>query len=231
MVGGEFADEVCGEMGRISDWALSTSFLTLLGPGGCPFGPRDYLRWSKRRLLYSVRRPPLPYPELSEAIHPEIVAEYNRWIRRRQADLTQERRPLPELAIRVKTNGWVTMNWEGTTPLGVRRSLPFFTREVLELAFECHPWELVGPGPKKLLRNALRGDVPDHNLLRPDKGVVDPNERKMRTPAVPEKAFELAREVVRPDWLASRPPEISKKAAADLLRISRVAGYLQDNPG
>ena len=47
---------------------------------------------------------------------------------------------------------------------------PFVTRELLELAFELHPSELVGPGTKRLLRYALAGDVPAKNLQRPDKG-------------------------------------------------------------
>ena len=65
------------------------------------------------------------------------------------------------------------MNWEVCSALGIRRSLPFFNREALELAFECHPTELYGPGTKKLLRAALRDDVPAKNLLRPDKGRRD----------------------------------------------------------
>ncbi len=62
------------------------------------------------------------------------------------------------------------MHWEMTSALGVRRCFPFVTREVLELAFECHPAELVGPGTKRLLRSALANDVPRFNLERPDKG-------------------------------------------------------------
>jgi hypothetical protein len=54
--------------------------------------------------------------------------------------------------------------------LGIRRSLPFFTREVLELAGECHPSELLGDGNKSLLRAALANDVPRLNLERQDKG-------------------------------------------------------------
>jgi len=53
--------------------------------------------------------------------------------------------------------------------------LPFFNREVLELAFRCHPSELLGPGTKLILREALRDDVPPRYLLRDDKAVWRPH--------------------------------------------------------
>ena len=77
---------------------------------------------------------------------------------------------MPYLAMFLERQGFLGMHWEVTSSLGVRRSFPFVTRELLELGFECHPSELVGPGTKRLLRAALAGDVPAINLERPDKG-------------------------------------------------------------
>jgi hypothetical protein len=62
------------------------------------------------------------------------------------------------------------MNWEVASALGIRRFYPFFNREAIELAFAVDSHELIGPGTKKLLKNALRADVPHLNLDRADKG-------------------------------------------------------------
>jgi hypothetical protein len=53
--------------------------------------------------------------------------------------------------------------------VGVRRSIPFCQRSLYELAFSCHPLEHAMP-PKRLLRTALNGIVPEANLNRADKG-------------------------------------------------------------
>jgi hypothetical protein len=82
---------------------------------------------------------------------------------------------MPYLAMFLERQGFLGMHWEVTSSLGVRRSFPFVTRELLELGFECHPSELVGPGTKRLLRAALAGDVPAVNLERPDKGRPGPH--------------------------------------------------------
>src|SRR5207302_1953074 len=105
--------------------------------------------------------------ELWSWAHPEIQREFNEWIERCRSEARRDRRPLRGLADDVKADAWVAMNWEGTTPLGVRRCNPFFNREVLELAFQCHPSEVLGAGPKRLLRLALKDDVPSRNLFRP----------------------------------------------------------------
>lgn len=107
--------------------------------------------------------------------------------------------------------GFVPMNWEACSALGIRRSFPFFTREVFELAFSCHPTELYYPGPKKLLRSALRGYVPERNLFRPDKGRRWENPRKtLRSWQEPLPEKQLPEElgtVLDERWL-SNPPEV-----------------------
>ena len=116
----------------------------------------------------AIGRPRIPATDLPEWAPPEVKAEYRDWVRRHRAALARDHRPLRELAARAAADAWVAMYWEGASPLGVRPLLPFFNREVLELAFQCHPRELLGPGPKRLLREALRDDVPARNLLRPE---------------------------------------------------------------
>jgi asparagine synthetase B (glutamine-hydrolysing) len=227
LVGGEFADEICGELGRIYDWARSTPPWSLLrGARSLPFGRRDYLRWAKGRLLDAIGRPPIPFPyQLPEWVHPDVREEYAEWLRGRRVERARDDGPHRELADRVASDGWVAMNWEGTTPLGVRRSIPFFTRECLELAFECHPRELLGPGKKRLLRSALDRDVPSRNLMRADKGGwgARDRDRKLRFEGELPEGVEG---VVRPDWLPAPPEPLLNRDAVGLLRLPRVVEYL-----
>jgi hypothetical protein len=118
------------------------------------------------------------------------------------------------------------MNWEGTTPLGVRRSSPFFTREALELAFSCHPRELLGPGTKRLLRDALRGDVPERNLSRADKGVGGPRLRGATVELDPGIVASTDG-LIRPAWRSSPPRRVPYATAEVLTRAARVVRYLR----
>jgi asparagine synthetase B (glutamine-hydrolysing) len=226
MVGGEFADEVCGEMGRIYDWARATSAWRLpLVSRRLPFGPRDYLRWARCRVRDALGRPWIRPPEELEAwVHPEIEAEYRAW-RRRRVEAARGHGVVGSLRERSTLDGWVAMNWEGTTPLGVRRTIPFFTREVLELAFECDPSELLGPGKKKLLRAALRGDAPDRNLDRPDKGGWGSGMADQRL-CLDGELPEFLEPLVRPDWFPRPPAEVPWEEGRGLVRARRGGEYL-----
>ena len=133
---------------------------------------------------------------------------------------------LRRLVRSIAADAWVDMNWEGATPLGVRRCFPFFNREVLELAFRCHPSELLGPGPKRLLRDAVGGDVPSHNLLRPDKGGWgrgQPPPRVTLDTEIPAGADRL----VRDGWLPDPPLEAAPEDISMLRNTIRVVGYLE----
>jgi hypothetical protein len=103
------------------------------------------------------------------------------------------------------------MNWEACSTLGIRRSFPFFNREVLELAYECHPAELYGPGTKKLLRAALHNDVPSRNLYRQDKGrrddAVVKSMQSLQEPMPDESLPEELEGVLSPGWFA-KPPQV-----------------------
>jgi asparagine synthetase B (glutamine-hydrolysing) len=229
LVCGIFADEVCGHHQRMIDWLEHTSLRSLLAGAPVPFGRRDYLSWARRRLRGALGRPPRHSQyarELPGWARSETEGEYQDWLRARRSAWARDRRPLKWFADLVAADGWVSMNWEGTAPLGVRRSLPFFNREVLELAFRCHPSELLGPGPKRLLREALRDDVPATHLLRPDKAVWRPHLVTARWTidgAVPAAAASIARS----DRLADARSSMPFNDGMQLAYAIRVAEYLE----
>jgi hypothetical protein len=172
LVSGHFADELCGYSQRLQDWVRHTSLRALLTPRWPPtYGLRDCLRWGKRRALERLNRALLPLPRpLSTLISPDLREEMDEWGARTRARMLADPRPLRELAAWVELDGWIAMHWEVASVLGARPLHPFFSRAALELGFACHPLELFGPGPKKLLRRALHGTVPDRYLQRRDKG-------------------------------------------------------------
>ena len=100
---------------------------------------------------------------------PELQEEYVEW-RVRHIGAASSQGAWPFLSLWRSQAGWVSMGWEVGSSVGLRRVLPFLSRQTLELVYSCNPSELVGPGPKKLLRGALEGLVPASHLYRPDKG-------------------------------------------------------------
>ena len=204
LVGGDFADHTVGSTLTLRDWARHTSALGLWRARRVlPTGPADVRRWFVYRLRRALRRPPLPWPaELPALVRPQLRAEYREWFRDRRREGARDDGPMPYLAMFLERQGFLGMQWELTSSLGVRRSFPFVTRELLELAFECHPSELVGPGTKRLLRAALAGDVPAFNLERPDKGRPGPGRDsgpRVWSGDIPA----ILESVLAPDW----PPE------------------------
>jgi asparagine synthetase B (glutamine-hydrolysing) len=172
LVSGHFADELCGYSQRLQDWVRHTSFSELLTRRRPQrYGLRDALRWGKRRLLNAFGRELLPLPAaLSEVVSPQLRAEFLEWRGNTRSRMLADLRPLRELAAWVELDGWIAMHWEHASAASVVPVHPFFNRAALELGFRCHPQELFGPGPKKLLRKALVGFVPERYLFREDKG-------------------------------------------------------------
>ena len=222
LFGGEFADEVCGSKFTVPDWGRQTSLFRLLTDGEwLRKNPRGLGRWARYRLAMLRGREPLPFPrelleenlatnEPLDLFHPAVREEYLAWWERRRRELREDRSPWRHLAMHSATlDPFVPMNWEACSALAVRRSFPFFNREVLELAFECHPAELYGPDPgaKKLLRAALHDDVPHHNLYRADKSSRDENARElMDTVQGPPPVAPLPEEmepILSPEWLSN----------------------------
>lgn len=228
LFGGEFADEVCGSRFTIPDWALSTSFPRLVASvGRLPHGRRDVLSWAKHRLLGITHRPKLPFPSaLGAFVKTDVAEEYRAWAAARRHAAAAEPPIKRYLVLQAEKDGFVAMNWEAASALGVRRSFPFFTREALELAFACHPSELVGPGTKKLLRAALAHDVPPRNLHRADKGHWGGNARDLQLEwSGPLPAGLEA--VVRPDWYPNPPPVVDVLTARGLTALAKFAGSLE----
>ncbi len=225
VVSGMFADEVCGERKRLHDWAMHTSARDLVTGVPLPFGRRDYVRWARRRLQRAIGHPRIDFMDLDEWVPGPVEAEFQDWIADQRRALARDRRPLGELAARADADAWVAMYWEGTSPLGARPLLPFFNREVLELAFRCHPRDLLGPGKKRLLRDALRDDVPERNLMREDRGEWTGHieARWVLDGGIPAGAAPL----VRPDWLTDPPPDLAFMEGTRLTAAIRVAGFLE----
>jgi asparagine synthetase B (glutamine-hydrolysing) len=225
VVSGMFADEVCGERKRMHDWAMHTSLRSLASGMPLPFGRRDYLRWGRRRLQQAAGRPRIDFMDLDEWVPPEVEAEYRDWVATKRRAVARDRRPLGELAARADADAWVAMYWEAASPLGVRPLLPFFNREVLELAFRCHPRDLLGPGKKRLLRDALHADVPARSLMREDRGEWTGHRtaRWVLDGALPPAASP----VVRADWLSSPPRDLAFMGGTRLTAAVRVAQYLK----
>lgn len=225
VVSGTFADEVCGERKRLHDWAMHTRAWSLVTGVPLPFGRRDYLRWARRRLGRAIGRPRIDFLDLDEWVPESVEAEFEEWIADQKRALVRDRRPLGELAARADADAWVSMYWEGTAPLGARPLLPFFTREALELAFRCHPQDLLGPGKKRLLRDALREDVPERNLMREDRGewTGHGGARWALDAPLPHSAAGL----VRDDWLSNPPRDLAFMSGTRLMAALRVADYLE----
>ncbi len=169
--GGEHADEVCGSYVTLPDWAMATRFRTLLGElTRLPMGPKDLGRWLAWRIMWLMNRPRIYMPKkLLHIFAPELQEEYVEW-RVRHIGAASSQGAWPFLSLWRSQAGWVSMGWEVGSSVGLRRVLPFLSRQTLELVYSCNPSELVGPGPKKLLRGALEGLVPASHLYRPDKG-------------------------------------------------------------
>jgi hypothetical protein len=207
----------------LRDWARHTSALGLWrARRKLPTGPADVRRWFVYRLRRVLRRPLLPWPaELPTLVRSELRAEYGEWLHDRRREAARDDAPMPYLAMFLERQGFLGMQWELTSSLGVRRSFPFVTRELLELAFECHPSELVGPGTKRLLRAALAGDVPAFNLERPDKG--RPGAARDSGPwAWSGDIPDVLQAVLAPDW----PPE-GEIAYWDVFRGRQLVAFAQ----
>jgi len=174
LFGGEFADQLCGSVTTLPDLVDDASWEDFLrNLGEPPFVPGRFAVWLKHRLrrvrgkLPSMSPLPSRLPGMfDQAIHEDLEELRHRRLREALAD----DRPWRHLAALSEMDGWVAMNWEAASALGVRRSFPFFNREMIELAFRRHPAEMFGSGPKRALREALSGRVGEINLRREDKG-------------------------------------------------------------
>lgn len=222
LFGGESADEMVGSISfTMPDWITHTKLLGLRHRS-LPSGPRDVLRWWKWRLLTLAGAPRMAVPaELPPEVSTPVREEYQEWWHRRRRALAGDRRPRAFTAAVLEMDGWLAMNWEATTALGVRRAAPFVGRKVIELALSCHPGELIGPGTKRLLRAGLAADLPGPILHRQDKGGWPSTAEPPWTGAVPEALSDA----FQPGWPAAGAP-LGWSQAVVLAQLSQSAAAL-----
>jgi hypothetical protein len=226
LFGGELGDGVCGSRLSTADWDATTSFASLLRSLPSQDGPGSWkypARWLKSRLRDVLGRsaPPFP-PTLPEFIREDLRGEYAEWWSQEQHQYAYDRKPLRMLARRVPSGQtWTEMNWEATSLLGVRRTYPFVNRAAIELAYSCHPQELLGPGhqTKRLLHGALDRHVPHRNLYRTDKGAWDAE--KVDTMPWDHVVPEGLGAVVREDWVPKAPERLTPMDCMGLTQLLR----------
>jgi asparagine synthetase B (glutamine-hydrolysing) len=235
LIGGEYADETCGQDGTGPDWARATPPWRMLATAlRAADPPRFAYRWGRDRIRGMRGQPAMPFPpdvlgtdilgRPSTMFHEQVRDEYRAWWVRTQRTVAADRGPWRDLALFVdELSGAVPMNWEACSALGVRRTFPFFTREVLDLAFDCHPSELYGPGVKELLKAAVHRDVPARNLNRL-KGGHDAASRTAReavSAPLPEGGVphELSK-TLEARWLTSPPGTLDYAQLRTLTRLT-----------
>jgi len=221
--GGEFADDLFGGPYAIwFDWLAAMSAAQLVARlrtrGLLPVRRHAARRWLTHRWARLCRRGELPIrSSLPELFRPELREEYREWAERRAREMAALPGPYRALELTRRTDGWVAQNWEVCSELGVRRSLPFYRREIFELAYRCHPLDHAMP-PKSLLRCGFAGLVPERNLFRSGKGAF------AEAATVPWGRTLDARlePLVREDLLETRPAELAYDDA-DALAIIEVS--------
>ncbi len=186
LVGGEFADEICGGWFALPDWLDNVSLPRLASQlGSLPRSRSDLVAWARRRIPHRAASGPWP-TSLPNWVQPEIDEEYQVWRTAQNTELRAS--PAPhryQRAVLSWLDGALAMNWEVCSSLQVRRAFPFLTAELLTVISACHPAELLGPGPKRLERQAFAGVVPERYLHRPDKGGWGGADIVMPAPPVP----------------------------------------------
>jgi hypothetical protein len=191
-----------------------------------PVGPLDPLRVLKHRVRRAAGREGDSFAPMPFFFSDEVLAEYRDWANARAQVLRLDPRPFRHLSEHLERNdGFLAMNWEVASALGVRRSFPFVSRETLELTYSCRPEEMLGPKTKKLLRRALHGDVPPRNLYRPQKsrwGAALAHPMVVwRQPLPP-----ILGSLLRSDWMPRPPVPIAAADARCLGRLARGTSLL-----
>lgn len=229
LIGGEFADEVCGSFCTVPDWMRKASIAQLAqSVARGDSSARDVARWLKHRWLNLTGHPLVPLPlELPSLIRPELRAEYAEWRDREQRRAAGDPGDWRYLRLRLRHEEFPAMNWEACSALGIRRSVPFMDRDVVELAFGCHPFDLIRPGNKKLLKAAMEGHVPPPILHQPHKrdwGLKSRAE-SLQLPWQIQLPMTLA-PIIRPDWLPKPPKIVSYREKSSLTQLVTIDKYL-----
>lgn len=199
LVGGEFCDELCGGDFALRDWirTAAPSEVARRALGGQRQGLRSWARHRTRRgaALGSPHRP------LPAVVADDLRLTFEAWRADRAAHLAASPKVHAHtIELLAANDGAVAQNWEVCSSLGVRRTFPFLTREVIEAVAACRPAELITPVAKRLSRTAFREEVPERWLQRADAGDFGPDP----DPSVPAPvSLPVALEqVLRPEVMA-----------------------------
>jgi asparagine synthetase B (glutamine-hydrolysing) len=226
LVGGELCDDLFGSALIQEDWDVATSARDLLAQAReLPGGLRTVLGWLRRRARIRARRAPLHRPEdLPGFILPELRREYRALLYREREGLARDPRPRAFIAKRLEVaHTAIGQNHEVASALGIRRVFPFLSRDLVTLAFECHPSEGMIPGTKKLLRRALRGMVPDSHLMQNKEGWSEPGDETRWAKPLPAELSSM----IRPDWLERPPERLDVYDALRLTLLLNICGALR----
>jgi len=178
LTGGEYADRLLGGRGQTL-WDLCRD--SSLGVLWRSTVVKDFVRLFAARTLGEVgpgrKFRGSPYAlALKSWIRTEVKEEYGAWLQEGSAEAANDSFPRWHLRQRIRMNAAITMNWEACSRLNVRRTYPFLTRKLLDLALTTHPADHYGRSPRQgrssaklLLREALHALVPSANLYQTDK--------------------------------------------------------------
>ena len=153
--------------------------------------------------IETLRRPP------TEMLRPEVRAHlaantdpflgYRRCAARFEGSDPLQKMLLTDLALQLPSQFLPKVD-RATMSAGVEARVPFLDENVARLSINLPmKWKVQGSRRKVVLRNALRGRIPDRILDAPKTGFGVPYERWLRT-----SLFELARSVVLEDTFISR---------------------------
>lgn len=224
--GGEFADQLFGAVTVSDVWMTQRSLGAYLSrPELLPMVVRRSRglvmhHWQQRRGNIPIHAPTL----LVEALRPELaraVKSYRAdWQLRLRTALTGR---LPwRLA---QAHAIKAEYWERLTPRGIAPRFPFLNRRMLQTVLSTAPHHHLSGTGKPVLREAVRGLVPELNRLRPDKGlgVGAPRQSRvhLRKP-VPDSLAGL----IHTDWLGNAPGSVPTYVALQLAAASNMLAAL-----
>jgi asparagine synthetase B (glutamine-hydrolysing) len=176
--GGELADDLfIGPIQMSSEWLadvgplrfLSTirkpAYRSVTWKGMVRLWGEEHLRTSKpsSRLRREFR-------PLSQMFSAALREESIEWSERASREASEVYGHWRFLNVAWMGDGWLLQNWETCSELGIRRSIPFLSREMIDLSCSLRPSAHAAP-PKRLLRAAFSEQVDPTNLWRVDKGV------------------------------------------------------------
>ncbi|HEX2086605.1 MAG TPA: asparagine synthase-related protein, partial [Solirubrobacteraceae bacterium] len=122
LLGGEVADHICGAELAFPDWVAEHPPRKVVPHlRAMPFGRAGLKIYGRQRAAARARRPPVPFPrEVAGAIRAELREDYEAWWHERRRSAAADRRPHRWVALMLEADGYIEMNWEVASRLGIR---------------------------------------------------------------------------------------------------------------